>query len=118
MTKRRNSFFQELRKATSVASDTTHIQELIEQISLLKSAFEDELERTTAVNDKDDLQAAIVRSKIRIETLHKIKDKHPVSAENLELLLEYGKNRDKPEIANYRNVIDQNPKILSPPKLP
>lgn len=109
--KARIRFFQEPRKVLSIASDPDHLHELIDQIALLKSAFEDELERTTSKTDKTVLEAAIKRSAVRLDTLKRIEKNLPVLSDNLKLLLQYGNNSDNPEIADYSNILDESPQI-------
>jgi hypothetical protein len=100
-----NRFFQVPHTAPTARTYRELIEELIEQITFLKSAFEDEFERTTSIDDKKHLQAAIERSAIRLDTLHRMKENSPVLPEHLDLLLEYGNNRKQPEIVNYPNIL-------------
>jgi hypothetical protein len=81
------------------------IEELIGQITFIKSTLEDEFERITSSVDKKNLQGAIDRSAIRLDTLQRMKENNPVLAEHFDLLLEYGNNRELPDIANYPNVL-------------
>jgi hypothetical protein len=100
-----NRFFQVPRTAPTTLTYRELIEELIGQIAFLKSAFEDEFERTTSIDDKKNLQAAIERSAIRLDTLNRMKKNSSVLPEHFDLLLEYGNNRKQPEIANYPNVL-------------
>lgn len=101
-----NRFFKRLGKVSSVANNAKLIEALIAEITFLKCAFEDELERTIFEYDKKDLRGAIERSGIRLDTLHKMKDNQPVESANLNLLVQYGNNKEHPEITDYPNILD------------
>ncbi|KTC91803.1 MULTISPECIES: hypothetical protein [Legionella] len=90
-TQYRGRFFSEANyssMAKSIANNKSLILELIEQITLFKSAFVEQLKQSSPKESKE-LEAAIQRSDSRLQTLKNLEANRPVTEQEQKLLVDY-----------------------------